>query len=615
MSIKIRRCFFRVLLLASFVLMGAAGTSGAAEYWLSAEVLIKTMPDAQAITMWGFAQCTANFGSCSPATVPGPEIIVPPGDNILTVNLRNNLTGPYVEPVSLVIPGQFTTTTPVWINHTTGAVVSIGSRPAGDVTSRMRSLTHETAPGAIGVYTWNNVKPGTYLYRSGTHQAVQIQMGLYGLMKKDAGLSQAYSPTAQNPNTTYQSQWTLLFSEIDPALHAPIAAGTYGPNPPIPRPAGWLTSTIDFAPKYFLINGTPFSIGLAPVLAGRSGEPLLLRFLNAGLRDYIPLIQGLHLNIIAEDGILLPYGKRQYSLLLPAGKTIDVLVTPTAGDFPVYDRRLNLTNNLATPGGMLTFLRITLTTQDLIQNLLTKYYNDILGRAPDPGGLAFWTAEINASLAIGVDIKEAFITVAKFLFNSSEYFARGRTDTEYVGDLFQTFFNRAPTLDETTTWVTYIGNANRNLALLNFALGPEFMAYLNSVIGPVTERPENNLVNDFYRGLLWRLPDAGGFTFWLDLMRTAQCTGAQQVTDVSYLVAWLFANSPEYLARGRDNAGYLEDLYDAVMRRSADLGGLNFWLGVLNGGIMSRDQVLQFFTASPEFQSRVQQVISAGCLP
>jgi hypothetical protein len=349
------------LLWASIVFIGLPGTSGATEYWLSAQVLTKTMPDAQVITMWGFGQCAANFAACSPATVPGPELIVPPGDSTLTIHLRNDLIGPYVEPVSIIIPGQLAIMTPVWINLPTGAVTSTGSRNPGDVSSRMRSLTHETAPGATGVYTWNNVNPGTYLYRSGTHQAVQVQMGLYGALKKDFAARQAYG----SATTAFDREVVLLFSEIDPILHAAIAAGAYDFKPT--APAGSLTSTIDFNPKYFLINGNAFSPAIPPILGGRVGLRTLLRIMNAGLRDYVPLLQGLHMTILAEDGKVLPYAKRQYSMYLPAGKTLDAIIQPAGvGNNPVYDRRLNLTNNTTSPGGMISYLNVVPAAMDNI---------------------------------------------------------------------------------------------------------------------------------------------------------------------------------------------------------------------------------------------------------
>jgi FtsP/CotA-like multicopper oxidase with cupredoxin domain len=347
---------FRYLAVAIlFLITVMAGTSLAAEYWLQAANLNKTMPDGQVIPMWGFGQCTDNFASCNPPMVPGPELVVPPGDNNLTVHLRNNLTGLFVEPVSIVIPGQFTTQVPVWIDPATGTVTGTGSRPALDVTSRVRSLTHETAPGATQDYVWNNVKTGTYLYESGTHQQIQIPMGLYGAMRKDAGAGQAYAPTVTNPNTSYDSQVTLLFSEIDPAINNAVATNNYGPGKA-------MTSTNDYRPKYFLINGEPFSPGrgaISPTPAANPTDAILIRFLSAGSLDHIPILHGSHMEILAEDGNLYPFSKQQYSLLLAPGKTFDAIMTPAnTGYIRVYDRKLHLTNAAASPGGMLTYITV-----------------------------------------------------------------------------------------------------------------------------------------------------------------------------------------------------------------------------------------------------------------
>jgi len=325
--------------LAAAFLLWMGGSASAAEYWLRAETVTKTMPDATTVAMWGFALCTdGTYSACDAATVPGPDLTVGPADTSLTVHLRNKLTGPLVEPVSIVIPGQTAVMTPVKFTDTTGR-------------QRVKSFTAETpADNATTVnYVWNNLKPGTYLYQSGTHPAVQVQMGLYGMMKKDFGANQAYS----SPTATFDTEVMLLMSEIDPIMHAHIAGGTYG----TPAPLG-VTSTMNYEPRYYLINGEPFSYSASPIPAGAAGQKALIRFLNAGLRDRVPVIQGLYLNVLAEDGNLLPYPKNQYSLMLPAGKTMDAVVTlPAApGYIPVYDRRLGLTNWTTTPGGQLAYL-------------------------------------------------------------------------------------------------------------------------------------------------------------------------------------------------------------------------------------------------------------------
>ena len=324
--------------LALVVLAVMAGTSYGAVYNLRADVTTKVIGGAT-IPMWGFAQ------DDGPVTVPGPTLTVLPGDTTLTINLTNNLP----VPVSIVIPGQVTTMVP--------------TRSAD---GRVMSFAHETAAnGGPVTYTWTSLKPGTYIYQSGTNPAVQVQMGLYGAVKKDAATGTAYTG---NPNidASYLNEVTLFFSAIDPDIHHSVATGNYagilaqtitGYTPPLVIKS--LTSTIDYWPRYFLINGEPYSASTLPLPAGNINERTLIRFLNAGLQTYVPTLLGSHISIIAEDGNLLPYPKQQYSLILPAGKTTDAIFAPQLnGTYPIFDRRLNVTSAGTYPGGMIAKLSV-----------------------------------------------------------------------------------------------------------------------------------------------------------------------------------------------------------------------------------------------------------------
>jgi hypothetical protein len=250
-----------------------------------------------------------------------------------------------------------------------------------------------------------------------------------------------------------------------------------------------------------------------------------------------------------------------------------------------------------------------------VNDLIAHYYDSILHRSSDPEGLNFWTSEIQRLISLGIDVKEGLITAAKLFFNSSEYLQKNKPDDQYLIDLYQAFLNRTPSSSEVNFWVGYItGGASRNIVLNYFAFSAEFNAILEGVFGVSTTRPESNLINGFYRGFLRRTPDTGGVVYWIDLMRNAQCTGAQQVRDLSHQIALGFIHSAEYIAMGRVNSQYVEDLYDAILRRAAAPSEITYWLNILNGGTMTREQVLQGFTDSNEFQIRVQSVIDAGCL-
>ncbi len=312
------------------LLLIMAGSASAAVFNLRTGTTTKTMPGTgENVTMWGFALVSYDIGAGvvpgdDVVRVPGPALTMPTGDTTLTVNLTNNLP----VPISLVIPGQRIVPTPTY---------------AG---GRVMSFTAEApASGGTASYTWNSLKAGTYLYLSGTNPAVQVQMGLYGEVRNDAAAGQAYA------GIPYDSQVTLLYSEIDPALHTAVAGGTYG-TPAYP-------STVNYHPKYFLVNGEPYSTAAPPLAAGSANGRTLVRFLNAGLETHVPTMLGSNVSAIAQDGNLYPHPARSYALTLPAGKTVDAIFTPTAaGTFPVFDRALNLTNAAMPAGGMLAYLTV-----------------------------------------------------------------------------------------------------------------------------------------------------------------------------------------------------------------------------------------------------------------
>ena len=337
MKIKYTKNALARTIALSLLTASYSGATFAIDYYLCAKQGSVTMSDGTVVPMWGFAQDTTGFanGCLDQIKVPGPALAVPGIDSTLNIHVRNvDLS----EPVSVVIPGQ---------NSTTMVPVM---RP-GVVPPRVQSFTHETAVGADGTYTWTNVKPGTFAYQSGTHPAVQIQMGLYGAMTKNQVDAAGVSPAeAYGTSTAYGSELTVFYSEIDTVLHNQVADGTYGT-------AAGMTSTMEYNPQYFLANGDDSSTGALD--AGAPGATTLIRFINMGLKTHIPTVQGEDFAVIAEDGYAYQNARNQYSLLLAAGQTKDVLFTPPPLDtnpvtpIPIYvmfDRMLNLTNGSSGSG-------------------------------------------------------------------------------------------------------------------------------------------------------------------------------------------------------------------------------------------------------------------------
>src|SRR5438270_3357117 len=166
-----------------------------------------SLPDGQAVPMWGYScglrvsGSTATCAKSNPAaTAWSPVVITVPTGQDLQINLTNSLsfaagTSSNNVPTSLVIVGQLggglgttATTMPSPAHATQNATWPI----AGDSTgpqftppaqgSRVQSFSTEVASGATTSLTWKNLRPGTYLIESGTHPSIQGAMGLFGML-------------------------------------------------------------------------------------------------------------------------------------------------------------------------------------------------------------------------------------------------------------------------------------------------------------------------------------------------------------------------------------------------------------------------------------------------
>src|SRR5215472_2562809 len=140
---------------------------------------------------------------------------------------------------------------------------------------------------------------------------------------------------------------------------------------------------VNYIPLYYLINGVAFSktaplASLFPTTPGTglgTGNQVLVRMVNAGLRMHVPSIVGAQtgatagtppqapsgFSLIAEDGNVLPGVPRvQSEVFMAAGKTYDVMINAPAATLPVFDRELSLSGNgTARDAGMLAYIDAT----------------------------------------------------------------------------------------------------------------------------------------------------------------------------------------------------------------------------------------------------------------
>ncbi len=300
------------------------------------------------IRMWGYALGEATDTGCvGQVTSPGPSILLPnntedtPTVYDLTIKVNNRLP----RATSLIIPGLIRPMAPVTFT-------------APDGSTRIHSFDAEAAPGGSATYSWTGVTQGSYLYQSGTHQQVQVQMGLVGAIMSDAFTGTA--ATAAYPGMEYSELYPLIYSEIDPVIHAGVALGEYTTSD--------MKSTADYAPKYFgltldtnaacpedtfcvqnsrlsTFNGD-LDIALSNI---PNGTTPLIRLFNGSTRIHTPTLIGASFDVIAEDGNLYPNYRKQYAVALPPLKTKDALLDASGlgaagGSIRLLDSAMNLSN-------------------------------------------------------------------------------------------------------------------------------------------------------------------------------------------------------------------------------------------------------------------------------
>ena len=104
---------------------------------------------------------------------------------------------------------------------------------------------------------------------------------------------------------------------------------------------------------------------------------------------------------------------------------------------------------------------------------------------------------------------------------------------------------------------------------------------------------DDAFVRSLYYAILDRQPDEGGVKTWKHWLSKGHSR------------EWVinqFFRSQEYLSRNKNNTEYVRDLYQGVLGRQPDSGGLAHWVNRLNRG-SSRQSVLNGFLNSREYRT------------
>lgn len=201
------------------------------------------------------------------------------------------------------------------------------------------------------------------------------------------------------------------------------------------------------------------------------------------------------------------------------------------------------------------------------QAYVAAAFEDILGRAADPGALANWTNLLNHGLSRGV------FTGA--LAHSDEYYHL------VIQAAYQQYLGRVADLQGLNVWTAAMrGGLSDEQLEADFIGSPEFFAHAGG-----TNRA---WVDTMYQDLLGRQPDAAGEAFWVQSL----AMGANRQS-----VAFGFAASVE-----RESQRVQSD-YFHFLGRAASAAEVNNWVIAFEHGY-SNENVIAGFAASNEYYHR-----------
>ena len=213
------------------------------------------------------------------------------------------------------------------------------------------------------------------------------------------------------------------------------------------------------------------------------------------------------------------------------------------------------------------------------EDFVVQQYQDFLARDPDGAGLGYWSAQLRA----GVNSAELVEVMSE-----SPEFAKVVAP---VVRLYSAHFRRPPDSAGLQFWTEKFrsGSSLENISQA-FAQSDEFVQTYGSL-------DDEAFVALVYQNVMGRQSDEEGATFWLSQLKAGLSRGALMVQ---------FSESPEYVTRtnGQVRATML---YVGMLRRTPEAAGLDYWAGLIDGGMPYREAI-EGFLLSAEYRVRAEQL-------
>ena len=314
-------------------------------------------------------------------------------------------------------------------------------------------------------------------------------------------------------------------------------------------------------------------------------------------------------NTVIEDGAFTGCNTSQITIKAPAnspaqdfaqgsGMPSEVITPPTGAPSATptpMPTSMPTTPPGTTPGAIPPATGNTV-NRSAAEAFVTRCYELVLGRSPDPTGLNNWVNSLVNNQNTGAHMAYGF-------FFSQEYINSNTTNEQYVTTLYNVFLDRQPDAAGLADWVGQLERgATREQIFAGVVNSREFFALCNTYgitaghyiqgIDNTRQQNVNAFVARLYSMCLGRNGDYDGQASWVRQLINGENSGAG--------VGYGFFFSPEFINRNLTNEEYTATLYRVFLGREPDQAGFNDWVSQLNGGA-DRLSIFRGFAHSQEY--------------
>lgn len=199
-------------------------------------------------------------------------------------------------------------------------------------------------------------------------------------------------------------------------------------------------------------------------------------------------------------------------------------------------------------------------------------------------------------------------TIANIFLQSPEFATASGTlsTSDFVHFLYAEVLGRAPEAGATAYWTSQIETGmSRGDALLAFSESAEHRAATASTLANGLWVTDNDYqqVAALYDAFAGRLPDLGGLNYWV-----GQVKGGMSIEQV----ADSFVKSQEFFenTNGFSSSQLVDFIYESALDRPAEAGGKAYWAQQLDAGLSKGDLLLNIGLSAEHFQLLEHQLFS-----